>query len=60
MGRMKNTINADLTMLGQEEVDLLENMKELMLDAEVVEEFEESVWLKVDAELWRIVMEGLR
>jgi len=47
--KTKNQYSEALTA---KERTLLEDMKELLLDAELMEEFEDSVWLKVDAELW--------
>lgn len=38
----------------------LEDMKELLIDAEVMEEFEATAWLRVDLELWNQVKENLK
>jgi hypothetical protein len=47
--KTKNQYSEQLTV---KERTLLEDMKELLIDAELIEEFEDSVWLKVDTMLW--------
>jgi len=41
--------------LTAEERTLLEDMRELLVDAEVMEEFEATAWLRVDLEMWNQV-----
>lgn len=57
---MSNTKNQYSEALTAKERTQLEDMKELLIDAEVMEEFEATAWLRVDLELWNQVKENLR
>ena len=57
---MSNTKNQYSEALTAKERTQLEDMKELLIDAEVMEEFEATAWLRVDLELWNQVREHLK
>jgi hypothetical protein len=53
--RSRSTKNTYSEALTAEERTLLEDMRELLVDAEVMEEFEATAWLRVDLEMWNQV-----
>lgn len=59
MSRTKNFLAEQSEQLTAYERDLLEAMRDMMADSEVMETFDTSVWLKVDAELYDEVLELL-
>ena len=54
--KMKELYDEKLTA---HERTLLETMRNMMADSEVMETFDTSIWLKVDAELYNEVIELL-